>query len=778
MGVVRHFGGESVQISVLIAVTAAMALAACGPASSWDRKDLFGSNSVAGAWMVFDPPGYNEEVWDRMKQMGVTSSRMAASWREIEAVPGQYNWSWIDPDVYHAVEHGIEPYVLVVNTPGWARADGQPSHFGPPTEESAPYFIAFCTALAQRYGSLVTRYEIWNEQNGCGWEFPPFNQVDEYLPWLRRAYQGLKAGNPECMVSIGGLDDAEGHSPYFMNPLYALLTGPDDRPFDAVADHPYGPASDLRWKLRQLRDIMVANGDADKPVWLTEWGFWAKPEDEARQASDTLAYLQVLMEPEFSYVTEANLLCIGDFESRIGGFGMCDFNLRPKPVFYTFQSFQRPGEVTIHHVTTRNVRLGQVEIRWQTSPASNSRVEYGPTENYGSLTTLDPASVTSHLVTLTGLSPGAEYHFRVKSGGSVSGDYRVVTAGTGIYNGGFESFCGDGIARGWTIDGQGNATDSHLDTGVAHGGSHAQEIVINGSWGYKINDVAWQQVALGPNVSYKFSAWTRGDTQDIKRKIGTDPAGGTNPNAATVIWSPERTTNNVWEKQEASALSSGEVVTVFVKIESTTTNSILYRGYVDDAEVASYCPTPNPKSLPDGTGVQVTGIVGAGSSQFSMVAYIQQPDRAWGIRLNNVFTACSPGDSVIVTGKMATVYGERAITCESLTRLGSGPAPKPLAMTNAAVINPDQLDSRGLLVRSCGMVTAVNTTAKHFTIDDGSVPGGIYVLCSGLATGNNIPLPDVGQRVVVTGISSGGAADSALHRLIRPRSQADIRVIN
>ena len=760
----------------LVAAVVAVCVLSCA-GQCWDRKDLFGSNSVAGGHMVFSPPNYSEEVWDRMAQAGVTSSRMAASWREIEAVPGIYDFSLIDADVYHAVEHGIEPYVLVVNTPGWAREDGIPSHFGPPTEESAPYFIAFCTALAQRYGSLATHYEIWNEQNGCGWEFPPFNQVDEYLPWLRRAYQGLKAGNPDCMVSIGGLDDAEGHSPYFMNPLYELLDGPDDRPFDAVATHPYGPAAELRWKLRQLRDIMVANGDSDKPVWLTEWGFYCKPNAEQQQASDTYDYLQVLMEPEFAYVTEANLLCIGDFQGEIGGFGLTDFNLRPKPSFYTFQSFPRPGEPTIHHVSIRSTKAGQAEVTWQTVLGSDSQVEYGPTENYGFTTTLDPTTTTNHSATLTGLTPGQEHHLRVKSGGYVSGDYRFLAAGPDLFNGDFESDFPAGMARGWIVEGQGNAADSSQDTGVVRGGSRAQEFYVEGSWGYKINDVMYQQVALGKNAAYTFSAWTRGDTQDIKRKVGTDPTGGTDPNAGTVVWSSELWSNNVWQKQEVSSLSTADVVTVFVKVDSTTTNAIPYKIYVDDAEVATYTLADDPKSLPDGTPVQVSGVVGAGSDQFSMVAYIQHPDRIYGIRLNSVINQHSPGDILMVTGTMATVYGERCIMCSSTAEVGSVDPPEPLALTNQGVVGEDQLDCRGIVVRTFGTVQSVNTPGKFFVIDDGSVDGGMYVLYSGLASGNSITPPSVGQKVVMTGISSSGGADSALRRLLRPRNQSDIQVV-
>jgi len=54
-------------------------------------------------------------------------------------------------------------------------------------------------------------------------------------------------------------------------------------------------------------------------------------------------------------------------------------------------------------------------VTWTTPTASNSQVEYGPTTAYGSSTTLDAASVTSHSVNLTGLSQTTLYHYRVKS---------------------------------------------------------------------------------------------------------------------------------------------------------------------------------------------------------------------------------------------------------------------------------------------------------------------------------------------------------------------------
>lgn len=57
---------------------------------------------------------------------------------------------------------------------------------------------------------------------------------------------------------------------------------------------------------------------------------------------------------------------------------------------------------------------GSKMIAWTTTAPSTSQVEYGSTESYGNLTTLDSASVTQHRVPMPYLTSG-EYHYRAKS---------------------------------------------------------------------------------------------------------------------------------------------------------------------------------------------------------------------------------------------------------------------------------------------------------------------------------------------------------------------------
>ncbi len=71
-------------------------------------------------------------------------------------------------------------------------------------------------------------------------------------------------------------------------------------------------------------------------------------------------------------------------------------------------------------------------ITWTTDIPADSQVEYGTTTAYGLLSALDSTLVTSHSVTLTGLSRFTTYHYRVDSRNSAgqlasSGDFTFTT---------------------------------------------------------------------------------------------------------------------------------------------------------------------------------------------------------------------------------------------------------------------------------------------------------------------------------------------------------------
>ncbi len=107
------------------------------------------------------------------------------------------------------------------------------------------------------------------------------------------------------------------------------------------------------------------------------------------------------------------------------------------------------------HVTDQN-RTSAV-VRWQTTLPGTSRVEYGLTPQYSMSTPLDAENVTTHAVTLTGLVPGQQYHYRVISvtpdGTEVSGDMVFTTTKMPmIHNVWVSSNTGTSVAIRWRTD--------------------------------------------------------------------------------------------------------------------------------------------------------------------------------------------------------------------------------------------------------------------------------------------------------------------------------------
>ncbi|MDB5204708.1 MAG: repeat-containing protein [Candidatus Taylorbacteria bacterium] len=71
--------------------------------------------------------------------------------------------------------------------------------------------------------------------------------------------------------------------------------------------------------------------------------------------------------------------------------------------------------VLISGIETTSISTSAVTIAWNTDLPSDSQVQYGNSENFGSVTALSSTLTTSHSVTITGLAPNTNYIFRVKS---------------------------------------------------------------------------------------------------------------------------------------------------------------------------------------------------------------------------------------------------------------------------------------------------------------------------------------------------------------------------
>jgi len=156
-------------------------------------------------------------------------------------------------------------------------------------------------------------------------------------------------------------------------------------------------------------------------------------------------------------------------------------------------------------------------VTWTTDEPSDSRLEYGLTAGYGS-TAYDATPVTAHSLTVTGLSPSTEYHFRAGStdpcgnGPAWSSDGTVTTAAVATTL----------DIGGWQLV-QANSTQTYTlpaGTTVPAGGY----VVIGRNVEKSAFETAWG-VTLGPDVVYLNSGETipminGGETYTLKNASG------------------------------------------------------------------------------------------------------------------------------------------------------------------------------------------------------------------------------------------------------------------
>jgi hypothetical protein len=227
-------------------------------------------------------------------------------WPYIEPAKGDYNWSHADAVIAHAENQGLTVIARLGWVPGWAREkETTLTHL-----DAAHYddFADFVAAFAERYRGRVNHVIIWNEPNlSFEWGYRPVDP-EGYVELLKRVYPRAHTANPDVIVLAGALAptlEPEG-SPAGLNDLlyleqmYAAGAAPS---FDALSAHAYGltqppeaepDADTLNFRrVELLREIMVAHGDGDKPVYVTEAGWndhprWAHAVRPAQRIAYTI----------------------------------------------------------------------------------------------------------------------------------------------------------------------------------------------------------------------------------------------------------------------------------------------------------------------------------------------------------------------------------------------------------------------------------------------------------------------------------------------------------
>jgi hypothetical protein len=241
-----------------------------------------------------------------------------------------------------------------------------------------------------------------------------------------------------------------------------------------------------------------------------------------------------------------------------------------------------------------------LKVQWTTDVASDSSVEFAGVNPPYTDRVSDSALTTSHALWLTNLQSHTMYHFRVSSAATnyktaVSRDIVLCTRPLGsnlLVNAGFEDGTG-ASPRTLTNWGKGGSVDIRQANGTwffsmpPRTGGWLLQGAVNGS---SADGHAFQRVAVSNGLEYTFSAWVTTWPREnntlkydvwnnqgrlIYMRLGLDPTGGTNANAATVQWTPRmyshrRSTTDYsknWTQFAKSVVARSTNLTVFIHMK-------------------------------------------------------------------------------------------------------------------------------------------------------------------------------------------------------------------
>jgi hypothetical protein len=238
---------------------------------------------------------------DMVRRLGVRIVRHTLYWGQMERTR---QWGYHDPaylaewdqKVERAARMGMTLLVVV---------HGNPPGTGFASRHEAYRRFAQFMAFAARRWPQVMFWELWNEMDSGFTDLfgahdksiPMLDRGKMYAEMLQETYPAIKAANPNAWVLTGGMSDT-GDFPR------GIYQAGGREYFDIMNIHTYGVPIDWAFVPRGqgIKKIMAANGDANKPLWNTEWGIdagnlvqawgvphtWEKPRDDAEYFDEAM----------------------------------------------------------------------------------------------------------------------------------------------------------------------------------------------------------------------------------------------------------------------------------------------------------------------------------------------------------------------------------------------------------------------------------------------------------------------------------------------------------
>jgi hypothetical protein len=307
--------------------------------------------------------------------------RQEFPWEDIEiSAKGDYwdhkwdkdAWEKYDHIVDLANQYDVQIIARLSNPPKWTRVLTDTIGTRAPPDDLRDYGD-FVETVVRRYKGRIRYYQLWNEPNIYPeWGEQPVDPLS-YTALLCEGYRRAKAVDPDVVILSGALAQTIDLSGRDLNDLIFLQRMYDAGAGDcfdilstntyllwsAPTDHRMRPLVINYNRTEYIRDVMVRNGDAHKPIWISEmnsnavpvgpaaesitgWGAYGQVSLETQAAWAPLAYERA--QAEWPYVGVVNFWFFKpasdvDANQAYYYFRMLDPDFTPLPVYDAVKAY-------------------------------------------------------------------------------------------------------------------------------------------------------------------------------------------------------------------------------------------------------------------------------------------------------------------------------------------------------------------------------------------------------------------------------------------------------
>jgi len=303
------------------------------------------------------PESQLQKAVDQIKELGSPMIRLDILWSDVHAGPGQFTFDRYDRLFSLLEKNNISVLTLLHYNKQRVDAQGQKVWNQPP--ESFEEFAHYVKTAVARYKSYIRYWEIWNEPNLSVYWSKPKDELKTYSHLLEVSYQAAKKADPTCTVLNGGLT-----APILedVTNLYKQGAKPV---FDILSIHtfldPLSTSSLVEFGalLSGTQNIMDANGDQMKKIWITEMGCPGIPKGRPAQrwfAGDSVdeGTQAEWLETIFTKIKTQNRVeklfwafyrdTQDEFKDGTDFLGLVRNDFSPKPAFTKYKQLIRSGQ--------------------------------------------------------------------------------------------------------------------------------------------------------------------------------------------------------------------------------------------------------------------------------------------------------------------------------------------------------------------------------------------------------------------------------------------------